>query len=146
MAYRRRELEDAQATQGGQAGNTPTVAGLIRYLAAAFSARMSEERLQTYLDALHGIDRDAIEAAVNTIRDCVQYAIASHSPVWCERSRCRQPEIPETLLRLKSLRLSVLRLRRSMPHSNKRGEIIRTRCSSLSCWRCVIAQRGSRRR
>ena len=102
-------------------------------------ARASEERLQTYLDALHGIDRDAIEAAVNTIRDCVQYDRLP-LPSMVRALALQATKIPETLLRLKSLRLSVLRLRRSMPHSNKRGEIIRTRCSSLSCWRCVIAQ------
>jgi hypothetical protein len=67
MAYRRRAPEDAQAS------NTPTVAGLIRYLAAAFHTRMGEERLQTYLDALHGIHVEAIQSAVNTIRDSVQY-------------------------------------------------------------------------
>jgi hypothetical protein len=68
MAYRRREPEGAQPV-----GNTPTLAGLICYLAAAFNVRLGEERLQTYLDALHGIELDAIQSAVNTIRDGVQY-------------------------------------------------------------------------
>ena len=137
MAYRRRELEDAQATQGGQAGSTPTVAGLIRYLAAAFS--MSEERLQTYLDALHGIDRDAIEAAVNTIRDCVQYdrlplpSMVRALALQATRDPRNTPSIEE----LEAQRATPEEIDAAFEQARR---VIRTRCSSLSCWRCVIAQ------
>jgi hypothetical protein len=73
MAYQRRNSNITDAGSTGQPGHTPSLADLIRYLFAAYKAPVRELELQTYLDALHGISRDAIQRAVFEIRDSDQY-------------------------------------------------------------------------